>query len=384
VAIEPIWPLLPKKEPMTFSRFLLAVLFAGLMWTASFGQQRDTSPPFGKFIRKSSLIPIPILYYTPETRWAGGLAALLTFRTRGQSDEIRPSQITLGFAYTQEKQVLLYLPFQFFSKDESWQTYGELGYYKYVYQYFGTGNDTRKADEESYDVTYPRLRVNVLKEIATHHYLGFRYWWDDYQIKRLKEGGLLEQNHTTGSRGGTISGAGLVWNFDSRDQLFYPRNGVWTEVELFFNRKELGSDFNFFRFSIDATTYLSKKPGGVWALNGWLVANSGDVPFQQLAFIGGPKKMRGYFEGRFRDKNLWTLQAEYRMKIRRRFGAVVFAAAGAVGPELHRLFSQQPHATFGTGLRFMLSTKDKINLRLDVAGNDMGAFFPYLTVKEAF
>ena len=146
----------------------------------------------------------------------------------------------------------------------------------------------------------------------------------------------------------------------------------------------LSNDFNFFRFSIDATTYLSKKPGGVWALNGWLVANSGDVPFQQLAFIGGPKKMRGYFEGRFRDKNLWTLQAEYRMKIRRRFGAVVFAAAGAVGPELHRLFSQQPHATFGAGLRFMLSTKDKINLRLDLAGNDMGAFFPYLTVKEAF
>ena len=235
---------------MALKRNAVLLLFA---WMAigSVSGQSDASDSSGKFIRKSSLIPIPIVYYTPETRWAGGLAALLTFRTRGQSDEIRPSQITLGFAYTQEKQVLLYLPFQFFSKDESWQTYGELGYYKYVYQYFGIGNDTRKADEESYDVTYPRLRVNVLKEIATHHYLGFRYWWDDYQIKSLMKGGLLEQNHTTGSRGGTISGAGLVWNFDSRDQLFYPRNGVWTEVELFFNRKELGSDFNFFRFSID-------------------------------------------------------------------------------------------------------------------------------------
>ncbi len=364
---------------------LLVICFFSCLWPADvYGQAPQTDTLSPKFIRKSSLIPIPIVYYTPETRWAGGLAALYTFRFGGQTENNRPSQLTLGLAYTQENQILIYLPFQVFFQKEAWQVNGEFGFYKYVYQYYGIGNNTRSEDEESYDVTYPRLRLNLLKEVAPHHYAGIRYWWDDYAIKKVKPGGLLDQDNTTGSRGGVISGAGLLWNFDSRDQLFFPKKGFWTEAEWFFNRKELGSDFNFSRFSVDATGYFSWKSSSVLALNVWLVASRGDVPFQQLAFVGGPKKMRGYFEGRYRDKNLWTFQVEYRWAIRKRFGLVAFGAAGAVSPALHALFGQQLHATFGTGLRFALSTKDKINLRLDLAGNDTGEFFPYLTVKEAF
>ncbi|MBI1228085.1 MAG: BamA/TamA family outer membrane protein [Bacteroidetes bacterium] len=337
-----------------------------------------------KLLRKSSFIPIPIVYYTPETRWAGGIAALYAFRTRGQAEEARPSQITLGFAYTQEQQLLLYLPFQLFSKDETWQANGELGYYRYVYQFFGNGNETRKESEESYDVNYPRLRLNLLRLVAPHHYLGLRYWWDDYRITGIEQGGILDLGGITGSKGGVVSGTGLVWNFDSRDQIFYPTKGYWAEAEAFINGKALGSDFNFARLSLDAVGYFSNNKKHVVAVNAWLVFTQGEVPFQQLAFIGGPKKMRGYFEGRHRDKNLWTLQAEYRAVLKGRFGAVVFGGAGAVSPDAERLFRQKTHFTYGAGLRFMLSKKDHINLRLDVAANEDGEVLPYLTVREAF
>lgn len=337
-----------------------------------------------KLFRKSSLIPIPIVYYTPETRWAGGMAVLYAFRTRGQSDEARPSQVTLGFAYTQEQQVLLYLPFQVFSKNEAWQANGELGYYRYVYQYFGIGNDTRKADQESYDVNFPRLRLNLLRRVAPHLYLGLRYWWDNYDITRVKEGGLLAQGGTVGNMGGVVSGAGLVCNFDSRDQIFYPTKGFFVEAEWFVNRKELGSDFNFSRLAVDATVYFSKKTNRTVALNAWLVLMEGEVPFQQLAFIGGPKKMRGYFEGMLRDKQLWTLQAEYRTLLKGRFGAVVFGGAGAVSATVAGSFRQNVHATVGAGLRYMLGKKDHINLRLDVAVNEQGSALTYLTFREAF
>ncbi len=337
-----------------------------------------------KLFRKSSLIPIPIIYYTPETRLAGGLATLYAFRMRGQTDEERPSQVQLGLAYTQEKQVLIYLPFQIFFNKETWQANGELGYYRYVYQFFGVGNETEKSDEETYSVNFPRVRLNVLRLVAPHHYLGLRYWWDDYNITKLADDGQLIQNGITGSRGGVVSGAGLLWNFDSRDQIFYPTKGFWTEAEIFANAKAIGSDFNFTRFSLDAVGYFSKTTKNVLALNAWLVFTQGDVPFQQLAFIGGPKKMRGYFEGRLRDKNLWMLQAEYRRELFGRFGAVAFGGMGAVSPGAGDLFRQKAHFTYGAGIRFMLSKNDHINLRLDVAGNEKGEFFPYLTVREAF
>lgn len=334
--------------------------------------------------KKSSFIPIPIVYYTPETRWAGGVAALYTFRLSGQSDEARPSQIQLGLAYTQEKQILIYLPFQFFSRDENWQTYGELGYYRYVYQFFGIGNNTRTEDEESYDVTYPRVRLNLLRQVAPHHFLGIRYWWDNYRITHTAEGGLLDQQAIAGNRGSVVSGTGLVWNYDSRDQLFYPTKGFWTEAEIFSNSKSLGSDFNFSRFSLDASAYFSKNPKQVLALNAFLVFTQGNPPFQQLAFIGGPKKMRGHFEGRYRDKNLWMFQAEYRLALAGRFGATVFGGVGAVAPDMAHYFAQPVHFSIGAGLRFLLGKKDYINLRLDVGANENGEIFPYLTVREAF
>lgn len=337
-----------------------------------------------KLLRKSSFIPVPILYYTPETRWAGGLAALYAFRTRGQSDAARPSQLQLGLAYTQERQVLIYLPFQLFSKDESQQAYGELGYYRYVYQFFGIGNDTRLADEESYSVSFPRLRLNALRLVAPHHYLGLRYWWDNYRITDTQEGGLLAQDDISGSQGGQVSGGGLVWNYDSRDQIFYPTKGFWTEAEVWTSAQVLGSDFNFSRLALDAVGYFSKNEKHVLAVNAWLVYTQGEVPFQQLSFLGGPKKLRGHFEGRFRDNNLWVLQAEYRALIRGRFGATLFGGMGAVSPQLKGLFGQAVHLGFGLGLRFMLSKKDHINLRLDVASNEYGQLFPYLTVREAF
>ncbi|MCC7244583.1 MAG: BamA/TamA family outer membrane protein, partial [Saprospiraceae bacterium] len=296
----------------------------------------------------------------------------------------RPSQAQLGFAYTQRKQVLFYLPFQIFWDKERNQVNGELGYYRYTYLFYGIGNHNSTAAEETYDVNFPRWRINVLRLIKPGHYLGLRYWLDDYRMQRTDPDGQLSGGQLIGSRGGVISGAGLLYNYDNRDDIFYPTRGLLIEVEHFLNRKELGSHFNFVRTSLDAAGYFSTGRKGVLALNVWMTHLTSEVPFQQLAFIGGPRKMRGYFEGIFRDKNLWMLQAEYRRNVYKRAGFVVFAGTGAVSPTIHDLFSTNPHLTYGGGIRFRLSKKEKVNLRLDFAGNERSDFATYLTLKEAF
>ena len=111
---------------------------------------------------------------------------------------------------------------------------------------------------------------------------------------------------------------------------------------------------------------------------------SGEVPFQQLALIGGPRRMRGFFEGRFRDKSLWILQAEYRRVIKGIFGMAVFGGMGNVAPQASKLFREKVHLAYGLGLRIRLSKQDKINLRIDVGWNEEGNLSPYLTVAEAF
>jgi outer membrane protein assembly factor BamA len=153
---------------------------------------------------------------------------------------------------------------------------------------------------------------------------------------------------------------------------------------LYFNQKRLGSDFNFIRFSVDAAQYFKVGKNGVFAANAFTELVFGDPPFQQLAFIGGSKKLCGFFEGRYRDKKLWLLQAEYRQWIWKFIGGTVFVGAGSVAPELKDFTDRKVHLAFGAGLRVRLSKKDKINLRIDAGFDEHFNLLPYVTVGEAF
>ena len=94
--------------------------------------------------------------------------------------------------------------------------------------------------------------------------------------------------------------------------------------------------------------------------------------------------MRGYFEGRLRDRHRWIIQGEYRRIIWKRLGVNIFGASGVVSNDVQGLFSNAVHFTYGAGLRFTLAKNDHVNLGLDFAGNEQGEFFPYLTVGESF
>ena len=53
---------------------------------------------------------------------------------------------------------------------------------------------------------------------------------------------------------------------------------------------------------------------------------SGDVPFYDLALLGGEDRMRGYYKGALRDKVLFDTQVEYRMPVWNIFGITTWIA----------------------------------------------------------
>ena len=58
--------------------------------------------------------------------------------------------------------------------------------------------------------------------------------------------------------------------------------------------------------------------------------NEGDVPVRSMANMGSGSIMRGYYEGRYTDKNMLAFQAEMRQHLIRRLGMVAFAGVGRV------------------------------------------------------
>ena len=98
--------------------------------------------------------------------------------------------------------------------------------------------------------------------------------------------------------------------------------------------------------------------------------------------------MRGYYLGRFRDKNLVAAQVEYRMLplplgFTNRWGAAVFASTGTVSGSLGALSKKNMLWAAGGGVRFLIFQKKDIFTRLDVAFTREGTGI-YIFIGEAF
>jgi len=370
------------KDFFSIKTTLLTFLFLSLSLNVTRAQnevEKDTTKR-----KRGRFLPIPLVYATPETSWGFGAGANYTFKFKNESDESLSSSMQLLASYTLNKQVLIFYAYQLFLKEEKYKIYGELGYYRYNYFFYGVGNDDPIPDGELYDVNYPRVQINALYLVKPQLYLGLRYWLDDWDVRNVDPNHLLATNiDITGREGGLLSGLGFVMNYDTRDNLFYPSEGVYVESSLFSNRKFLGSDFNFNKLYLDASKFWTTSWDHIIGINLYSELTVGDPPFNQMSLMGNRRRMRGYYEGRYRDNHYITFQGEYRFPVFWRLGLVAFGGVGAVANEFSEFGNDIWRYTVGGGLRLMFDKKEKINIRVDMGfGKDTSAF--YLSIGEAF
>lgn len=348
--------------------------------------------PSDSTTKRVNVLPFPLVYYTPETRLAYGLAATVTFRFKRDLDgtdstyRARPSQVTLGAAYTQNQQLLFYVPFQIFYDHDRYYVNGEAGYYRYNYYFFGLGQ--REIPQELYGVNFPRIRVNAFRRVSRPDkvgkiYLGLRYQYEDYQVTTVEPEGTLASGTVPGGLGSRLSGAGLGLFYDSRDQVFFPTKGVVADLAYLSQGRLVGGNVRFDRYSADVSSYHAMSRRAILVVNYFVSFTSGTAPFNALSLLGGTKRMRGYYEGRYRDQHAALLQTELRLTIYRRLGGVLFGAVGLLGDNRQWLRVADPKAAYGAGLRFTVNRRDHLNIRLDYGLGRQSSGF-YLTIGEAF
>ena len=364
---------------MTIStRTLYLLLFATFVFCTSSMAQKAPKDSSGV----TFTAPLPIIFYTPETNLGLGAALIRNFYP-GSKASPQPSQLQLGGAYTLNNQLLLFFNYQLFLKDGRREIFGELGYFDYVYFYYGIGNDTQQEEEETYMVKYPRFRINILEEIAPKLRAGLSYKFDNYDITGLAPNGLLENGAPIGFEGGNISTIGGILRYDTRDNVNLPLNGWYVTLSIEHNGKWLGSPFNFNRTILDAIKYIPLGEKQTIALNAYTGFMGGDAPFQELLLFGGGRKARGVIAWRFRDDHLLLFQAAYRFPLFWRIRGAVFASSGRVAPTYNELFAGIYHFNYGAGVRFLLNKEELVQVRFDVGlGGDVVGY--YLTVADAF
>jgi outer membrane protein assembly factor BamA len=332
---------------------------------------------------KNRIIGAPIVFYSPETSLGFGAAGTYVFRMIGCEDKItRPSSFAPVFLYTLKKQFKAQLGTELFFKNNDYRLNGFVSLDKFPLKFYGIGSETLEENEEDYTPKSINFFLSLLRKIGKGFNIGLQYHLKNWDILEIEENKQLATGNILGVDGGTASGVSIVLNRDTRDFLFFPMTGDLMELNFRVYPKFLGSSFEYNTLTLDLRKYFTVFSTHVLAVQYLLKHQSGDVPFLELTKLGGEYIMRGYLMGRYRDKNLMMMQAEYRFPISGRFGAVGFAGLGNVAAKMSQIDVDLKYS-YGFGLRYTFDKKEKIRLRMDIAfGKGTSGF--YFSALESF
>jgi len=327
----------------------------------------------------------PVLFYLPETGLGFGVAGIAAWRMKGETVNTRVSSVQLGLSFTTKKQFLFFLPYEVYWDDERWRLTGELGWYKYFYNYFGRSNQSIEGDLQLYNVNFPRLRSSLLRDIGQSFLIGIGYQYDAYNKLSFDGVGVLQQEQEEAELAGniTVSKVGLILMWDNRDHLFYPKKGGFVQLDLHNSSSIFASSQDFISLIVDARYFIRLSKSSVLATNLNLGLQSKEVPFLHYAYVGS-KLTRGFADRRYQDQSILSTTIEFRQVIgASRFGVNVFASAAAVGKSFFDVISDKKHISGGVGIRYVINERDGVRLRLDYGLSKEGGQL-YFTIGEAF
>ena len=386
-----------KKIPSHVFKSLVLLLFISFSSSVFSQQANDTitkkKTTFEKINDKMEWIvkwfPLPIVSYNTETDWLFGLTKFNSFKLgkNTKNDKTVPTSTVTGLAYyTLNNQFKFVANSDLFFGRSGWRNFNQFIVISFPSFYYGIGNNTKLEDQCL--VTFDQkeftnaLGYNVYKKV----YLSFVYRFKYYTTVEYTnhDESVCPNRDTTISRNeGIQSGIGLMLYYEGRDNNINAHKGNFFMAAFVDYHENFGSKFNFSYFLIDYRKYFPLAKKLTLATQFYSEINFGDVPLQSLALMGGSEKMRGIYLGRYRDKLMTIAQAEIRFPIYWIVSAVAFGGIGEVAPAISGYKMDGIHWSAGAGLRLMVDSQHKANIRFDYGISSDQHFF-FFGFGEAF
>ncbi|MCX6556247.1 MAG: BamA/TamA family outer membrane protein [Candidatus Aminicenantes bacterium] len=332
---------------------------------------------------RGGFVVAPVVYYTPETLFSWGIVGIHYFRFGRSVVPSRLSHYRFNLVRTQNRQTIAQVDYELYLAGGAILLDGQAKYWLYPDRFYGSGNRSLAQDREDFNARNWRLTANLQRRWGANLFTGMHLEMFSQAITETAGNGLLAAREIPGSRGARLTAIGLFGKWDSRDNTFSAGKGAYGALLLNFFPKVLGSDFAFSQLTLDARNYFPLGRGAVLAVQAIGKTTWGECPFQALPMFGGLNLLRGFYEGRYRDKSMLAIQAEYRLPLWRRFGLCAFAGLAQVQPRAGLLSLAEFHPAAGVGLRYKFNPRENLNVRLDVGFADSSPAL-YLTFAEAF
>lgn len=333
--------------------------------------------------KRSGLVVVPLVLYAPEMHLAVGGFAVRFFRLASEPLDSRVSSLALVALVTTRKQLILELLPEIYWENGANHVDSKLEYQIFPDSFWGIGDRTPDADEERYTRSRLRFRGVVHRRIIGPLYAGLHVDAMWLRATYLDPSGTFATQSIPGEAGGVTNGLGPTLSYDTRDNAITSHSGTLLNVTFSRFDSVFGSAYDFNKLLLDARQFFPLGGEHALGVRFWGEAQGGNVPFFHLAMLGGDELLRGYFLGRYRDKFLAALEAEYRFPLFWRFGGVAFAGIGEVARSLTELNLDPIRWNVGGGGRVALNQQERLNLRLDV-GFGYRTHGVYFSATEAF
>jgi len=336
---------------------------------------------------------VPFIGYTLATRLAGILAGNVAFYM-DENPITNQSAVSASISYSQNKQIVLPILSNIWTRGNGYNFVGNWRYYKYPEKTYGLGGHTDQSKYTELDYTFLLFREAVLKHFkGTEFYAGVGYNLS-YHFNIEQSGaaaGELTDFDKYGRESSSLStGVSLHLLYDHRGNTINPPGGGgYAGVVYCPYSKLFGGYSNWQSLVVDLRKYFRvgrKNVLGVWSYT-WLTFGGNapylDLPSTQWDNYGNVG--RGYIQSRLRGQNLLYIESEYRFRITKGglLGGVLFANAQSVSDWPGNKFTTI-YPAVGTGLRLKLNKFSGTNLTIDYAFGINGSRGLFINIGEAF
>ncbi len=369
--------------------FLLSLFgFANTFSQSEASVQQDTLSKFDKFNQKAEAFfkwaPAPIITYSSEAGNTFGLAKFNLFHPSKKDSISKPSKLSEVATISTKGRVNISISNDLILKESKYMILSYFNYKKTPEYLLGIGNDVSIENVEEVSVDRLKFSTAAMRRVKENYYAGISLDFSDYYGIKADSNSFLVSDNISGLRGGTDVGVGIAGALDSRDNRYNAFKGALLLSTITFYPKFLGSRYEFTSIYIDARKYFNPWLKHVIAIQATTTYSSGDVPFYDLALLGGEDRMRGYYKGALRDKVLFDTQVEYRMPIWNIFGLATWVATGRVADSYKNMSLNGFWLSFGGGVRIRVDSENNTNLRFDMGFGPNGVSGFYFNFAEAF
>lgn len=318
--------------------------------------------------RHNSFLPLPVLGYSQEAGLQLGVAGVYSFYTDIKNPTNKASTFFTNLIYSTKGQNRISAKTDIWTKNNAYHITGDIRLARTLFDFYGTGNNTKLADADRLLLKQTRLGVEAEKEFFTHLYLGLGAEFDKQKFEDVADGGIFTGKTESDKTGGKALFLKINQLYDTRNNSIYPEKGVFIRsrfsiVPDFFG----GNNFTGKHFDVDLRAFKKLANSLILGLNvnyETLNYTKNVEAFYFQPQLGGDQMMRGYYIGRFRGPHLIASQAELRYRIVPRLGMVGFLGTGMVYQDnAFALRNLKPN--YGLGARFFFDLEKALSLRLD-------------------